>query len=51
MPRAKESPVEEQTKERVHEVIQKLCTDVLEGKTRNDTTWLDAIANLYNAVK
>ena len=59
MPRVKSlEAVEEQTsdprnatKERIETLIVKLCDDVTEGRTRDEFKTLEAISNLYNAVK
>ena len=39
------------TKERMETLIVKLCDDVTEGRTRDEFKTLEAIANLYNAIK
>lgn len=58
MPRVKsvealESLTEEtsKTKESIESLIVKLCDDVTNGRTRDEFKTLEAIANLYNAVK
>lgn len=39
------------TKENIEALIVKLCDDVTNGRTRDEFKTLEAIANLYNAVK
>ena len=56
MPRKSIDPVEEiaesnKTKEAIDTLIVKLCDDVTNGRTRDEFKALEAIANLYNAVK
>ena len=57
MPRVKSMEAVEEiaesnkTKEAIDALIVKLCDDVTNGRTRDEFKSLEAIANLYNAVK
>ena len=57
MPRVKSMETVEEiaesnkTKESIEALIVKLCEDVTNGRTRDEFKTLEAIADLYNAVK